>query len=453
MSENPKKIIVRFPPSPTGPLHIGNVRTALFNYFFTRKNHGQFVVRIEDTDKARSKKEYEIGMLNHLEWLGLTRDGELWHQSERTEIYKKYLHQLIDTGKAYISIETEGENKEVVRFKNPNTKITFTDLVRGEVSFDTTELGDFIIARNINEPIYHLAVVIDDFETGVTHVMRGEDGVSNTPRQILIQEAIDAPRPIYIHLPLMLAPDRSKLSKRKHGEAVSLDYYKQKGYLPEAIVNYLALVGWNPGTEQEIFTLDNLIQTFDVSQIQKAGAIFDEVKLAWVNKEHIKLLPINVRNEKIYETLLVHEKIKQYEKLQEKDFVSKLFPMIFDRISKWSDIDTLVEAGELDYFFTEPSFESKLLGWKESPAEETKKHLEYVEQTLIDADEHIFSDAEKIKSLIFDYATEHGRGNVLWPTRVALSGKEKSPDPFTLIFIFGKIESIRRIQGAIKKLS
>ncbi|MDO8664482.1 MAG: glutamate--tRNA ligase family protein, partial [Candidatus Liptonbacteria bacterium] len=167
-----KKIITRFPPSPTGSLHIGNVRTALFNYLFARHHNGSFIVRIEDTDKARSKKEYEDGMFESLKWLGLERDGELWHQSERTEIYKKYLQKLIDENKAYLSIETEGENREVIRFKNPNIVVVFEDLVRGEVRFDTTELGDFIIAKNINEPLYHLAVVIDDFESGITHVIR-----------------------------------------------------------------------------------------------------------------------------------------------------------------------------------------------------------------------------------------------------------------------------------------
>ncbi|MDO8424222.1 MAG: glutamate--tRNA ligase family protein, partial [bacterium] len=269
-------MITRFPPSPTGPLHIGNARTALFNYLFARKNGGKFIVRIEDTDTERSRKEYELNMLECLKWLGIEREGELWHQSERTEIYKKYLHRLIDEGRAYLSEEKEGENREVVRFKNPGEKVSFDDLVRGAVEFDTAELKDFIIARNINEPVYHLAVVVDDAEAGVTHVIRGEDHISNTPRQILIQEALGFPRPLYAHLPLILAPDKSKLSKRKHGESVSLEYYRNKGYLPEAMVNYLALLGWNPGTEQEIFTMEELIEQFDLSKIQKGGAIFDE---------------------------------------------------------------------------------------------------------------------------------------------------------------------------------
>lgn len=289
MSEVKEKIITRFPPSPTGPLHIGNVRTALYNYIFAKKNGGDFIVRIEDTDKARSKKEYEDEMLESLRWLGLKWDGELLHQSERTEIYKKYLQKLIDENKAYISTETEGENREVVRFRNPNKSVKFDDLVRGTVEFDTTELKDFVIAKSVDEPLYHLAVVIDDFESGVTHVIRGEDHISNTPRQILIQEAIGAPRPLYAHLPLILAQDRSKLSKRKHGESVSLDYYRNKGYTSEAIINYLALLGWNPGTEQEIFTLRELINVFDLERVHKGGAIFDEKKLAWVNRKHFNL--------------------------------------------------------------------------------------------------------------------------------------------------------------------
>ena len=299
MTEGKEKIITRFPPSPTGPLHIGNVRTALFNYLYARQNNGSFIVRVEDTDKTRSKKEYEDEMLESLEWLGLKRDGELLHQSERTEIYKKYLQKLINENKAYISTETEGDptsprlrgtwNREVVRFRNPNKSVKFDDLIRGVVEFDTTELGDFIIAKSVNEPLYHLAVVIDDFESGVTHVIRGEDHISNTPRQILIQEAIGATRPLYAHLPLILAQDRSKLSKRKHGESVSLDYYRHKGYSPEAIINYLALLGWNPGTEQEIFTLEELINVFDLERVHKGGAIFDEKKLAWVNRKHFNL--------------------------------------------------------------------------------------------------------------------------------------------------------------------
>ncbi len=266
-------------PSPTGPFHIGGVRTALYNFLYAKQHGGKFILRIEDTDKERSKPEYETDIIESLKWLGLNYD-ELYKQSDRGEVYKKYLKKLISDDLAY-----EAEDK-VIRFRNPGKDVIFNDVIRGEIKFNTEELGNFVIAKSLDEPLYHLAVVVDDHESGITHVIRGEDHISNTPRQILLQEALGAPRPIYAHLPLILAPDRSKLSKRKHGESVSLDYYKNKGYLPEAILNYLALLGWNPGTEQEIFTLKELIQVFNLSKVHKGGAMFDEKKLAWVNRKH-----------------------------------------------------------------------------------------------------------------------------------------------------------------------
>ena len=220
------KIVTRFAPSPTGFLHIGGVRTALFSYLYARQNNGTFALRIEDTDKARNKEEWTVGLIQDLEWLGLKHDV-FAKQSERTDRYRAHIEKMIGNGTAYISKEKVvevGQRDEVIRFKNPNKKVVINDLIRGNVEVDTTDLGDFIIARSIDEPVYHLAVVVDDFEMGITHVIRAEEHLSNTPRQILIQEAIGAPRPFYAHLPLVLAGDRSKLSKRKHGETVSLTY-------------------------------------------------------------------------------------------------------------------------------------------------------------------------------------------------------------------------------------
>ncbi len=279
-------VITRFPPSPTGYLHIGRARTALFNYIFARQNAGKMIFRFEDTDAVRSKKEFEEIMTESLVWLGISWDNKVIEkQTERLEKYKEYLRKLVEENKAYISKEKilegdkAGQENEVVRFRNPNKKITFKDLIRGDITIDTTDLEDFIIARNIDSPLYHLAVVIDDFEMGITHIIRGEDGISNTPRQILIQEAIGAPLPIYAHLPLILAADRSKLSGR-HG-AVSVTEYKVEGYLAEAMVNYLALLGWNPGTDQEIFSMDELTKVFDISKVQKAGAAGLEPATSW----------------------------------------------------------------------------------------------------------------------------------------------------------------------------
>lgn len=202
MGKTANTVVTRFAPSPTGYLHVGSARTALFNFLYARKMKGKFILRIEDTDKERSKKEFEDDILAGLEWLGLKHDGEIFRQSERTDIYKKYLKKLIDDGKAYVSeeeVKKEGDRSSVIRFKNPNKEITFSDEVRGEVTFNTEDLGDFVIAKDMETPLYHLVVVIDDYEMGVTHVIRGEDHISNTPRQILIQEAIGATRPIYAH--------------------------------------------------------------------------------------------------------------------------------------------------------------------------------------------------------------------------------------------------------------
>jgi glutamyl-tRNA synthetase len=445
-------VITRFPPSPTGPLHLGNVRTALFNYLFAKQNNGAFVVRVEDTDRARSEKKFETAMLNGLEWLGLERDGELWHQSERGSVYSSYINKLIKDGYAYISTETTGENKEVVRFKNPKVTVTFTDIIRGEVSFDTTELGDFVIARNISEPVYHLAVVIDDFETGVTHIIRGEDHISNTPRQLLIADAIGAPRPKYAHLPLLLASDKSKLSKRKHGESVSLQYYQEKGYLPSALINYMALLGWNPGTEQEIFTLEELIKNFSLNKVQKSGAVFNVEKLNWINKEHIKLIPEDEIKKHITSYLTSTDKFKNNNWDIHREMLPKLSSIILERINVWSDINALVETGELDWAYEEPKNLGSMIFWKnEKDSQTTKAHLEWVIETV----KQIISEnwnAENLKNKIMPYAEKTGKGSVLWPLRVALSGKDRSPDPFTLLAVLGKEESIRRIQSAIAGL-
>lgn len=438
------QIITRFPPSPTGPLHMGNVRSALFNYFFARQNDGKFIVRVEDTDKARSKKEYEEDMLDSLTWLGVSRDGELWRQSERTDVYKGYLDKLIAEDKAYISIETEGENKEVVRFRNPNKTLTFTDIIRGDVTFDTTELGDFIVARNINEPIYHLTVVVDDFETGVTHVIRGEDHISNTPRQILIQEAIGAPRPLYAHLPLMLAEDKSKLSKRKHGEAVSLRYYRERGYLPEAIVNLLALTGWNPGTDQEILSMDELIAQFKLENVQKGGAVFNVEKLNWMNREYIKRLPDEVRRQHVRE--FTPSNIPN-------DILWKLEPIIIDRINAFGEIAGLFTSGEFDYVIGEPSYEGKKLIWKTSTREDALEHLKHVLELIRGLSDDDFDSSEGVKAAIWPYAEERGKGDVLWPMRYALTGKDKSPDPFTCAALVGKEITVERLTKAIELLS
>lgn len=429
-------------PSPTGHLHIGTARTALFNFLYAKRHGGTFIMRTEDTDKERSKPEYEEEILRGLAWLGITWDA-FYRQSERTDIYRSYLEKLVKSGKAYISKEESkskpGEQVEVVRLKNPNTVITFADEVRGEISFDTTELGDFVIARSIDDALYHFTVVVDDHEMNVTHVIRGEDHISNTPRQILIQEAIGAERPTYVHLPLILAPDRSKLSKR-HG-AVMLDEYIAQGFTKEAILNYLVLLGWNPGTDQELYTLEDLVRVFDTSGIQKSGAIFNIDKLKWFNKEYLSRLS----DDEFYAYMqnAIPNTIRELPQFDEARLI-KLVPLIRERTSTRADLEHDCTDGEYDFAFNAPHPDPELIKWKkDATPRETLPRLQKLAELIATIPED--ADLTVIKDSLWKYAEEVGKGEALWPLRVSLTGREKSPDPFTVISIIGSPEAYKRI--------
>ncbi len=437
------QVVTRMAPSPTGKFHIGSARTALFSYLFARHNGGKFILRIEDTDKERSKPEFEENIIESFKWLGLAHD-EFYRQSERTEIYKEQLKKLIDTGAAYISKEEGGEpasaegsgearRAEVIRFKNPNKKIKFNDVILGDIEIDSTDLKDFVIAKDLETPLYHLTVVVDDGLMNVSHVIRAQEHIANTPRQILILEALGFERPVYAHIPLVLAPDKTKLSKR-HGAVALLDY-RDMGYLPEAILNYLAFLGWNPGTEQELFTMDELVKEFSLEKVQTGGGVFNTEKLDWYNREYIKKMSLDAQ---------VRE-IKKYLDLPD-ELLRRALPSIVERISKWKDLENAEEFG---FYTSVPEYDAASLIWKKSDKEKTLAHLEKAKELLSNAD---FKDAETTKSAIWDYAESVGRGDVLWPLRYALSGKEKSPDPFTLAYIFGKDETLARIEKAREKL-
>lgn len=444
------QIITRFAPSPTGVLHIGSVRTALYSWLYARQHDGKFILRIEDTDKERSTREFEENILDGLSWLGLTHD-EFYRQSERGDIYKKHLEKLIADGTAYISDEEpkeEGQRSSVIRFKNPGRVVTFRDEVRGDISFDTTELADFVIAKDLESPLYHFAVVVDDFEMGITHIIRGDDGISNTPRQILIQEALGAPRPSYTHLPMILAPDKSKLSKR-HG-ALAVTEYREEGYLPEAILNFVALMGWNPGSDQEIISLKEMLALFTLEKVHKSGAVFNIEKLKWLNKHYMKLLPA----ERVGEEVLVRMPADlRVEAKNNPELFGKIMPIILERINSFGEIAELANGGEVGYFFQDPTYPAEALFWKDDKdAEHTRAHLDKVTELLQKISSTNFT-AEGIKATLWDYATEVGRGNVLWPLRYALSGRDKSPDPFMLASIFGLEVTLRRIERAKQLLA
>lgn len=439
--KNNESIRVRIAPSPTGNLHIGTARSALFNYLFARKLGGTFIVRIEDTDTVRSTPEFEKNITEGLTWLGLEWD-EFYRQSERTDIYKSYLEKLIRDGFAYESqeeIKEEGQRSSVIRFKNPNKVITFTDMIRGDITFDTTELGDFVIAKTLEEPLYHLAVVVDDHEMNISHVIRGEDHISNTPRQILIGQAIGAIQPLYAHIPLILSKERKKLSKRDG--ATSLMDYKEKGYIKDALINFLTLLGWHPEGDEEIYSIEQLIEQFDIARVQKGGAIFDTEKLDWFNKEYIKQIP-----DKEFTAI-----VNQYStiNISHPTFLN----LIKERITVFSDIAEIVtpsgEFGHLLYDITITNVSKAI--WKDSNPEQTKELLTQLISLLEKISEDNFT-AEQTKSAVWDYATEKGRGAVLWPTRFLLSGQDKSPDPFTIMEILGKEKSLVRLKNGIEKL-
>ncbi|MBI2453977.1 MAG: glutamate--tRNA ligase [Parcubacteria group bacterium] len=463
-------IKTRIAPSPTGYMHIGNARTALFNYLFAKKYHGEFLLRIENTDLERSKKEYELDILGNLKWLGLNWDGEIIYQRERSPVHREYLEKLLGEGKAFYcrhsAEELAGEQKEqqtnktvlkhncdhkdkslaggVIRLKNQNKKIVFNDIIRGEVTFDSELLGDIVLAKNLNTPLYNFAAAADDHDTEISHVIRGEDHLSNTPKQILIQEALGFKRPDYAHVPLILAKDRSKLSKR-HGSprlgvagGTAVTEYKNAGYLPQALVNFMALLGWHPADNREIFGLEDLIKEFDLARVQKAGAVFDGTKLDSINNYHIKQL--------------VPAELAQYLKPYLNDHspsdeqIIKIAHLFQDRLNKFSEIAQLSA-----FIFNQPEYDSKMLLWKGASPEKTKNNLETILMILEKLSGDSF-DIDSTATEIMPLANKTGRGEMLWPLRVALTGLEKSPGPFEIMEVLGREESINRIKKAAGKL-
>lgn len=518
----PGEVRVRIAPAPTGYLHIGTARTALFNYLFAKKYEGVFILRIEDTDRERSKPEYEKDIIESLHWLGIKWDegpdvgGDYgpYRQSERTEIYKKYLKKLLAEGKAYLCFCSEEEleaerqyflsigqapkysgkcrnlskeqiekykkegRKPVIRFKVEEKKVVFHDLVRGKIEFDTSLMGDFVIAKDFTSPLYNFVCVVDDFEMKITHVIRGEDHIPNTPKQILLQEALGFPHPKYAHLPLILGPDRSKLSKR-HG-AVSISEYRRQGYLPEALVNFMAFLGWNPGTDREIYSIASLIKDFSLERVQKGGAVFNLKKLDFLNGFYIRQKSVEKLTELcipyLIEAKLIEPVFKQVQyppaygakeivhsyKISETkeeisfDFLKKIVSIYQERLKKLSEISELT-----DFFFKKKlEFDKNLLRWRDMSDKEIKQSLDKLENVCSKIKEENWNkeNLEKIlmeeaRNFSIEIGREPGdRGYLLWPLRVALTGKEASAGPFEIAEILGKEKTLKRIREAKEKL-
>lgn len=501
----PQEVRVRIAPSPTGPYHIGGARSALYNYLFAKKHGGKFILRIEDTDKQRSELQWAIDAMDSLKWLGINWDegpdigGEYgpYKQSQKLNVYEDYLKKLLANGKAYYCFcnaedlearrqdqmtrgqtpiydgrcsrfsKTEieknlAENKpSIIRFKIASKKVGFHDLIRGDVEFDTGLLGDIVIAKDLQSPLYHFVVIIDDFEMKISHVIRGEEHLSNTARQILIQEALDFPQPIYAHLPLMLNADRSKMSKRKNDVAVS--EYKKAGYLPEAIVNFMVLLGWNPGTEKEIFTMHELEKEFSLDKVQKAGAVFNVLKLDNINGYYIREKSI----EKLTELCLpyfveagfieVGESDQKIKATGEEISNLKLQEIVQAYKTRLKKLSEIVEM--TDFFFkNKVEFDKNLMKWKEMQDADVKEALLLCDKTL---SEFEIWDIKKIEETMMSRAVEFNlqkgypeknRGYMLWPLRVALSGKQASANPFEIMQILGKEKTLQRIKEGIELL-
>lgn len=475
-------IKTRIAPSPTGNLHIGTARTALFNYLYAKNQKGKFVIRIEDTDIARSTKESEQDIIEGLEWLGLFADegvsshGELgdlgpYRQSQRVETYKPYLEKLLASGYAYWCNLTEQEldamksqaeqhqqqfvlrspyrdqkiqadENSVIRFKVSDTKIIFEDKIKGKIEFDTSLLGDFVIAKNLDYPLYNFVVVIDDALMQITHIIRGDDHIANTPKQILINQALGFQNKQFAHLPLILAPDKSKMSKRFG--ATSIREYRNQGYLPEAMINFLALLGWNEGNDREYYTLGEIIEKFSLKRVQKSGAIFNIQKLDSINSHYIKQLSQDKQLELGRKYLIKNGfDIEKWTETQ----LNQIIQIEIQRIKKFADI-----GKEIDFLWQHPSYSTDILAYKSMNKDEIIASLEWSQRLLYNIKDIGVSAIENfIKTAIQNENKQ--TGEILWPLRVSLSGREKSPSPFEIISILGKDESILRLKNAINLLS
>lgn len=477
-------IRVRFAPSPTGNLHVGSAHTALFNWLFARHAclpkgtaGGKFILRVEDTDRERSRAEYEKNIIEGLRWLGLDWDegpdvgGSYgpYRQTERLDIYEKYLNVLLEKNLAYYCTctneELEAERaaalKEgiapkyngkcraknlktgpgVIRFKVPEKELAFTDIIRGELKFDGALIGDIVIAKGLREPLYNFAVVVDDACMKISHVIRGEEHIANTPRQLAIMEALGFTPPQYAHLPLMLDKQRAKLSKR--AGVTAIDEYRAAGYLPEALLNFLALMGWHPKGNEEKLSLKQIIEEFSLERVQKAGAVFDVEKLAWLNGQYIRelsLKDITARLETLFPEFSAYRARFSEKKLMALITITK------ERLQTLSDF-----MKHANVFLAPDAYEASLLIWKKSTAAAAREHLSASRELLASLPETEF-EITGLQKALMPFAEQRGRGDVLWPLRVALSGAEASPGPFELMSIVGKEETLRRIDAAIQKL-
>jgi len=479
------EVRVRFAPSPTGYLHIGGARTALFNWLYAKKNGGKLVLRIEDTDTERLKEDSVSQILTSLKWLGLNWDegpevgGSVgpYYQSERKDIYSKMCQQLLDEGKAYYCFCTSEDlelarekqraaknpfryertcrdipvniakeriaagEKASVRLKIPaDGDIVVHDLIHGDVTFSMGQFDDFVIMKSNGMPTYNFAVVVDDHMMRISHVLRAEEHLSNTPKQILVYNAFGFETPKFGHMPMILAPDRSKLSKR-HG-ATSVEEFRDQGYLHQSIVNYLTLLGWGPGNEEEIFTLEETVKQFDFSKMSKKAAIYDTKKLTWMNGQYLSSLPLDEILPETAKFFIKAGLVDQDWLDNNKDYFAKLVDVVRVRVKTLQEI-----ADASEYFFKDVTdYDEKGVVKHFTPAaaellENCVEHLTALEEFNLETTEAIYNKMAEETGLSL--------GKVIHPTRLALTGRTVSPGLFDVMVLLGKEKTIARMEKAI----
>lgn len=477
---------VRFAPSPTGYLHVGGLRTALYNFLFARKYNGTFVLRIEDTDRNRYVEGAVENLIKALNWAGLQYDegpevgGNFgpYLQSERLEIYKKYADDLIEKGKAYYcfcsperlkALREEQEKQKLPQAKYDkhclhlskeeieeklnsgiqkvirlnvvqNETIKFDDIIRGHVEFESNNVDDQVLIKSDGYPTYHLANVVDDHLMKITHVIRGEEWLSSTPKHVLLYDAFGWERPVFAHLPLLLNPDRSKLSKRQGDVAV--EDYRDKGYLKEALINFVALLGWNAGDDKEFYYMNELINNFSLERVNKSGAVFDLQKLNWLNAEHL-------RKKSNQELLILLKDELQRSKFKDQFFSDEYLIQIIEAMKeRVSFIKEFIDS--CVYFYQAPAeYEQKAVEKNWRP--ETSNHLIKLKEEFSKLSNPTKEDYEQALAKVSEELNV-GKGKLIHPLRLALSGQSTGPGMFDLLFILGKNEVINRIETAIKIL-
>ena len=456
------QVAVRFAPSPTGFLHIGGARTAIFNYLFARRHKGKFYLRIEDTDIERSEKQYEEEIINSMKWLGMDYDGELIYQTKRMDLYRTYIQKLLESGNAYYcncskeDLEAERQkaleekrkpvynrkcrrdpvDKGVIRFKVPETGQTvISDKVLGNITIKHEEIEDFVIARADGSPTYNFTVVVDDALMGITHVIRGDDHVNNTPKQILIYEALGLSLPIFVHVPMILGPDKTKLSKR-HG-ATAVSSFRQMGYLPEALFNYLVRLGWSHG-DQEIFSKDELVQLFDLDALGHSAAVLNMEKLNWLNAHYIKSMSAKDMATRLCEESLVPEEFKK--RVFEED-VQKLLPMVQERSRMLNDVYKGIEFFIKDEIVIDENAYKKHIGQEVLP----------IVADLIEGIKGVqdISDHNSLEAVFKSLIEKHNikLKIIAQACRVLITGTDVSPGIFEIMSLMGKDKVLKRLSS------